>query len=89
MLSEDSTAVKFIGQILLPIEKVSIEHSEPGTEVTFFWGEEGGGSLKPTLENYVQIEIRATVQPVPYSKVAREEYVEVVGENLVVLQDNL
>jgi hypothetical protein len=57
--------------------------------VTFFWGEEGGGSLKPTLENYVQIEIRATVQPVPYSKVAREEYVEVVGENLVVLQDNL
>lgn len=47
---------------------------EIGTEVTLVWGEEGGGSSKPTVESHVQIEIRATVHPVPYSKVAREEY---------------
>jgi len=38
------------------------------------WGEENGGSMKPTVEKHVQIEMRATVHPVPYSKVAREEY---------------
>jgi vanillate/3-O-methylgallate O-demethylase len=47
---------------------------EIGTEVTLVWGEEGGGSQKTTVERHKQIEIRATVHPVPYSKVAREEY---------------
>ena len=45
-----------------------------GTEVTLVWGEEGGGSKKTTVERHKQIEIRAVVSPVPYSKVAREEY---------------
>lgn len=44
------------------------------TEVTLVWGEEGGGSKKTTVERHRQIEIRATVSPAPYSKVAREEY---------------
>jgi hypothetical protein len=26
------------------------QHSEPGTEITLVWGEEGGGSSKPTVE---------------------------------------
>ena len=34
---------------------------KPGTEVTLVWGEEGGGSTKPTVERHTQIEIRATV----------------------------
>ncbi len=45
-----------------------------GNEVTLVWGEEGGGSRKTTVERHRQIEIRAIVSPVPYSKVAREEY---------------
>jgi vanillate/3-O-methylgallate O-demethylase len=45
-----------------------------GNEVTLIWGEEGGGSKKTTVERHKQIEIRAIVSPVPYSKVAREEY---------------
>jgi vanillate/3-O-methylgallate O-demethylase len=47
-----------------------------GTEVTLVWGEEGGGSKKTTVERHKQIEIRAVVSPVPYSKVARETYAE-------------
>ena len=45
-----------------------------GAEVTLVWGESGGGSRKPTVERHRQLEIRATVSPVPYSKVARETY---------------
>ena len=45
-----------------------------GNEVTLVWGEEGGGSRKTTVERHKQIGIRAIVSPVPYSKVAREEY---------------
>jgi len=47
---------------------------EIGTEVKLMWGEAGGGSLKPTVERHKQIEIRAIVSPVPYSKVVRETY---------------
>ena len=45
-----------------------------GNEVTFVWGEENGGTSKPTVERHEQVEIRATVSPVPYSEVARSEY---------------
>jgi len=45
-----------------------------GNEVTLYWGEEDGGSKKTTVERHKQAEIRAIVSPVPYSKVAREEY---------------
>jgi glycine cleavage system aminomethyltransferase T len=50
------------------------EHANPGTEVTVVWGEEGGGSSKPTVERHRQVEIRATVAPVPISEVARVAY---------------
>jgi hypothetical protein len=45
-----------------------------GVSVTFVWGEEGGGSSKPTVEKHKQLEIRATVSPVPYSEPARASY---------------
>jgi vanillate/3-O-methylgallate O-demethylase len=45
-----------------------------GAEVTLLWGEPGGGSKKTTVERHKQIEIRAVVSPVPYSKTVREEY---------------
>jgi hypothetical protein len=53
---------------------VDVEYSEPGTEVTLIWGEEGGGSTKPTVERHVQAEVRATVAPAPISDVARVGY---------------
>jgi syringate O-demethylase len=59
---------------MLTLAMIDVEHSEPGTEVTFVWGEENGGSSKPTVERHVQTEIRATVGPVPYSEVARTAY---------------
>jgi vanillate/3-O-methylgallate O-demethylase len=47
-----------------------------GDEVTLVWGEPDGGSKKKTVERHKQIEIRATVAPAPYSKVARETYAD-------------
>ena len=49
---------------------------EIGTELTLIWGEEGGGTKKPTVERHEQLEVRAVVSPVPYSKVVRETYAE-------------
>ena len=59
---------------MLTLAIVDVEHSEPGTPVTFVWGEEGGGSSKPTVERHEQLEIRATVAPVPYAEAARTAY---------------
>jgi vanillate/3-O-methylgallate O-demethylase len=59
---------------MLSLAIVDVEQSEPGTEVTLVWGEEGGGSAKPVVERHVQTEIRATVSPVPYADVVRASY---------------
>lgn len=45
-----------------------------GDDVKILWGEPGGGTQKTTVERHRQLEIRATVSPVPYSKVVRETY---------------
>jgi vanillate/3-O-methylgallate O-demethylase len=47
-----------------------------GDELTLVWGEEGGGSKKPTVERHRQAEIRVVVSSVPYSKVVRETYAD-------------
>ena len=49
---------------------------EIGEEVRLVWGEEGGGTKKPTVERHRQTEIRAIVSPVPYSEVARTSYTQ-------------
>jgi vanillate/3-O-methylgallate O-demethylase len=59
---------------MLSLAIVDLEQSEPGTEVTLVWGEEGGGSAKPVVERHVQTEIRAIVSPVPYAEVVRSSY---------------
>jgi glycine cleavage system aminomethyltransferase T len=59
---------------MLTLAVVDAEYAEPGTEVTFVWGEEGGGTAKPTVEPHVQVELRAIVSPCPYSEVARTQY---------------
>lgn len=45
-----------------------------GSELRVVWGEENGGTKKTTVEPHKQIEVRAIVSPVPYSRVARESY---------------
>jgi len=47
---------------------------EVGTEVKVLWGEPNGGTRKTTVEPHKQIEVRAIVSPIPYSRVARETY---------------
>jgi len=47
---------------------------QTGAEVRIVWGETGGGSRKTTVERHRQLELRAIVSPVPYSKVVREAY---------------
>jgi vanillate/3-O-methylgallate O-demethylase len=47
-----------------------------GEELTLIWGEENGGTRKPTVEPHRQCEVRVKVAPVPYSRDAREHYHE-------------
>jgi syringate O-demethylase len=59
---------------MLTLAVLDAEHAEPGTEVTFAWGEEDGGTAKPTVEPHVQVELRAVVSPVPYVETVRKAY---------------
>ena len=61
---------------MLTLAILENEYTVPGAEVILVWGEENGGTRKPTVEAHVQTEIRATVSPVPYSEVARKVYAE-------------
>ncbi|MGZ8335992.1 MAG: vanillate/3-O-methylgallate O-demethylase [Allosphingosinicella sp.] len=55
----------------------TIDHEIPeGTELKVVWGEEDGGTRKTTVEPHRQLEVRAVVSSVPYSRVARETYKE-------------
>lgn len=59
---------------MLTLAMLDSEHAQIGNEVTFVWGEQPCTGSKPTVESHVQMEIRATVAPVPYAEVAREAY---------------
>ena len=59
---------------MLTLAMLEEKYAEPGTEVIFVWGEENGGTKKPTVESHTQFEIKAIVSPVPYAEVARKEY---------------
>jgi syringate O-demethylase len=59
---------------MLSLAMVDIACAEPGTEITLVWGEENGGTAKVTVERHVQMEIRATVAPAPFTRTAREAY---------------
>ena len=47
-----------------------------GDVLTLVWGEENGGTKKPTVEQHEQIEVRVKVSAAPYSRGARETYHE-------------
>jgi glycine cleavage system aminomethyltransferase T len=59
---------------MLTLAVIDEAYAKPGTEVTLVWGEEGGGTSKPTVEPHVQREIRGVVSPVPYVEVVRRSY---------------
>ena len=61
---------------MLTLAMLDPEYAKPGTEVTFVWGEENGGSKKPTVESHKQVEIRAIVCPVPYVASVRTQYAD-------------
>jgi vanillate/3-O-methylgallate O-demethylase len=68
------TAYTFNERAMLSLGYVDESLSTPGTEVSIVWGEEGGGTTKPTVEPHTQVTVRATVAPAPYGQVAREAY---------------
>jgi syringate O-demethylase len=59
---------------MLTLAILDNEHAQVGNQVTLVWGEQPGTGSKPTVESHVQVEIGATVAPVPYAEVAREAY---------------
>lgn len=70
-----STDVGYITneRAFISLASVDVTLSKPGTAVTVLWGEEPN-SAKPAVEPHRQVEIRATVAPVPYARVIRESY---------------
>jgi vanillate/3-O-methylgallate O-demethylase len=68
------TGYSYNERAMISLAVVDPECSRPGTPVTVVWGEEQGGSSKPTVERHVQVEVRATVAPAPISDVARTAY---------------
>jgi syringate O-demethylase len=59
---------------MLTLAVLDADHAEPGTEVTLLWGEEDGGTAKPTVERHVQVELGAVVCPAPYVEAVRTSY---------------
>ncbi|MEZ5892958.1 MAG: hypothetical protein R3C58_07425 [Parvularculaceae bacterium] len=59
---------------MLTLAVLDADYAKPGQKVTFIWGEENGGSKKPTVEQHSQYAISAIVSPVPYAEVARNSY---------------
>ncbi|WP_104525213.1 aminomethyltransferase family protein [Blastococcus atacamensis] len=58
---------------MVSLAVVDADLAEPGTEVTVLWGEQPV-SAKPAVEEHRQVEVRATVAPVPFVDFARENY---------------
>lgn len=68
------TGYTYNERAMVSLGMIDLQHSEPGTQLMLIWGEEGGGSAKPTVERHVQTEIRVTVAPAPFAEAARTSY---------------
>lgn len=60
-------------QVFASLASLDEDAAVPGTEVIVMWGEEPN-STKPAVERHRQVSMRATVEPAPYSRFARENY---------------
>lgn len=52
---------------LLSLAMLDADHADIGTKLVVTWGEVGGGSRKPHVEEHEQTEIRATVAEAPFA----------------------
>jgi hypothetical protein len=70
-----STDVGYITneRAMISLASLDIEAAKPGSQVTVLWGEKPNSS-KPAVEPHRQVEVRATVAPVPYAQVIRDAY---------------
>jgi vanillate/3-O-methylgallate O-demethylase len=68
------TGYSFNERSMLSLAVIDTKYAKPGTEVKLVWGEEDGGSTKPTVERHKQVKIDVTVGPVPYGDTARTAY---------------
>jgi len=59
---------------MLSLGFVEEQYAKVGTKLTLVWGEEGGGTMKTTVERHKQTELRVEVGPTPYAQQARETY---------------
>jgi glycine cleavage system aminomethyltransferase T len=59
---------------MLTLAILDNEHAGLGNDVTLVWGEQPGTGSKATVEAHVQMEMRASVAPLPYAEVARVAY---------------
>lgn len=55
---------------MLSLATIDVEYSEPGTEVTFVWGDDSG---TPQVERHAFKKISATVAPTPYVRGGRRD----------------
>jgi vanillate/3-O-methylgallate O-demethylase len=55
---------------MLSLATIDKEYSDPGTEVTFVWGDTTG---KRRVERHEPVEVNATVAPAPYVRGGRQE----------------
>lgn len=55
---------------MLSLGTIDLEYSEPGTEVTFVWGED---TEKSNVERHCPVEVTATVAPSPYVRGGRRD----------------
>ncbi len=69
------TGYSYNERAALSLATISADIPE-GAELRVIWGEPNGGTKKTTVEPHKQLEVRAVVSPVPYSRVARETYQE-------------
>jgi hypothetical protein len=60
-------------RVMVSLATLENEFAHEGTEVTVVWGERPV-SGKPAVEEHEQVQIRATVAPVPFVDFARESY---------------
>jgi glycine cleavage system aminomethyltransferase T len=70
-----STDVGYITneRAMISLASLDIEAAKPGSQVTVLWGEKPN-STKPAVEPHRQVEVRATVAPIPYAQVIRDGY---------------
>jgi vanillate/3-O-methylgallate O-demethylase len=58
---------------------IDADQAALGSELTLIWGEENGGTSKPTVERHVQMPIRGKVAPAPFNATATGVYREAIG----------